>query len=231
MAAGITHEINQPLNAIRLATDGIQLWKAKYDKPLPEMFEDLIGDISQGVQRVSKIVEHMRSFWMRPEADKFQSVNLNDAISRALALLTSQMQNHFISLDLQLSEEPLFVRADSIQLEQIINNLTINAIHALDTVENEDKQIQIRTQRDGEFVLFQVTDNGPGFPNLEDSNALFDPFYSTKGPGKGMGLGLAIVKMFVDRFHGKIIPENLESGGARLTVRFPETQAAQEMEA
>jgi PAS domain S-box-containing protein len=219
IAAGITHEINQPLNAIRLGADGMNLWRQQHPDALPKIVTELMSDISEGVRRVSQIVDHMRSYWISPHSGQFEAIELNRAVSSALALVTNQMQNHFISLDLSLCRDDLLLKADPVQLEQIVNNLVVNAIHALDEVEREDKTIRVQTLSQDNTALLRVSDNGPGLPEHERTADLFDPFYSTKGPGKGMGLGLAIVKMFVDRFGGDIRAFNGDEG-ATFEVTF-----------
>ncbi len=220
MAAGITHEINQPLNAIRLSADGIILWSKKNPGSFPEFLLNLIMEISSGSKRISKIVEHMRSFWATPTPKTPVKVDLNEALQDALELITRQIKNHQIELDLQLFKGSLPVLGDSVQMQQIINNLLINAIHALDEVERKNKRIRITTRQDREHITLEVSDNGPGLPN-QLPEQLFGPFYSTRNPGKGMGLGLAIVKMFVDRFNGNIEACNNDDGGATFTIRFP----------
>lgn len=225
IAAGITHEINQPLNVIRLGADGIKMWAQKYLVEKPELVMELITDITEGVVRVSKIIDHMRSYWLAPSRELQEPVDLNECIRKALALTTTQMQMHFISLDLRLHDSPLPVLADGVQLEQIVNNLVINAIHALDEEDRPDKCIRVETENGKEKVILRIIDNGPGFPESLAPEELFDPFYSTKSPGKGTGLGLAIVRMFVDRFEGKITVDHVQPHGAQFTVQLPLFQA------
>lgn len=220
MAAGITHEINQPLNTIRLSADGIILWSEQNPGGVPEFLLNLIKEVSGGSKRISNIVEHMRSFWVTPTQKIQVKIELNKALQDALELITRQIKNHQIELDLQLYQKSLPLLGDSVQLQQIINNLVINAIYALDEVERADKKISVVTRQDDNCIILEVRDNGPGLPT-ESQDQLFDPFYSTRNPGKGMGLGLAIVKMFVDRLNGKIEVCNNENAGSTFTVYFP----------
>ncbi len=223
MAAGITHEINQPLNAIRLSADGIILWNQQNPGNFPDFLLNLIKEISAGSKRISEIIEHMRSFWSNPAHKAPVLIDLNEALREALELITRQIKNHQITLDLNLNRHPMLISGDALQMQQIISNLVTNAIHALDESTQKDKLIRITTsQVDSEMVL-EVYDNGPGLPE-QAQDKLFDPFYSTRSPGKGMGLGLAIVSMFVDRFNGTIEAHNNEEGGAIFTVRFPAVQ-------
>ncbi|MCF7809916.1 PhnD/SsuA/transferrin family substrate-binding protein [bacterium] len=220
MSAGITHEINQPLNAIRLSADGILLWNEQNPGSVPEFLLNLIREISDGSKRISDIVEHMRNFWVTRDTGTLVRIELNEIIQGALELITRQIKNHQIELSLNLSNKPLPSLGDSVKLQQIINNLVVNAIYALDEVERAEKRISVTTRQDESFVILEVSDNGPGLPT-ESQDQLFDPFYSTRNPGKGMGLGLAIVKMFVDRLNGKIEARNNNNEGSTFTVYFP----------
>lgn len=220
MAAGITHEINQPLNAIRLSADGIILWNDQNPGSVPQFLLNLIREVSDGSKRISEIVEHMRSFWVTPSQKDPVLIDLNVTLHDALELITRQIKNHQINLDLQLSAKPLHFLGDTVQVQQIINNLVINAIYALDETDRADKRICITTRQDGNSIALEISDNGPGLPTLSQEQ-LFDPFYSTRNPGKGMGLGLAIVMMFVERLNGKIEAFNDDNEGAVFRVYFP----------
>jgi two-component system C4-dicarboxylate transport sensor histidine kinase DctB len=101
----------------------------------------------------------------------------------------------------------------------VIINLTVNAMHALDDVESDDKRITFVTMQQDACALLRIIDNGPGLQRTDEG--LYDPFYSTKKPGKGMGLGLAIVKQIIDNANGTIEATNTEQGGAQFTITLP----------
>ncbi|MDP8205120.1 MAG: PhnD/SsuA/transferrin family substrate-binding protein [Candidatus Electryonea clarkiae] len=220
MAAGITHEINQPLNAIRLSADGIILWSEKNPSSFPDFLLNLIKEISSGSKRISEIIEHMRSFWVTPVPQKPVEIDMNEVLQDALELIARQIKNHQIELIMNCDSSSLKLLGDPVQFQQIINNLVINAIYALDEVERTDKKIRINTKMVDKTVILEISDNGPGLSTLSEDE-LFDPFYSTRIPGKGMGLGLAIVKMFVNRFNGKIEACNNKDAGATFSLYFP----------
>ncbi len=220
LAAGITHEINQPLNAIRLSSEGIDLWRDQHPGEIPDFVSEMLREVSGGSERIASIIDHMRSYWQAPQPGQLDTVDLNLAVKNALALVTRQVQNHAIRIDLNLAGTPILVQGNPVQMEQIINNLVVNAIHALDEVERPVKRIRLFTGIEGKQAVIEIADNGPGLPTtiMDD---LFDPFYSTRQPGKGMGLGLAIVHMFVKQYQGRITPRNLERGGAAFRLLFP----------
>jgi C4-dicarboxylate-specific signal transduction histidine kinase/ABC-type uncharacterized transport system substrate-binding protein len=220
MASGITHEINQPLNAIKVISDGILYWYRKNKDVLPTGFIDKIRNISQGSERIKDIIQHMRLFWATPKKDTEEIVNLNDAVESSLSLIQQQLISHGIETKIELHDGGLSIKGNYIQCEQVIINLISNAINALDESGNEGKELIITTKKDEDSIFLVVSDNGVGLPDGAGEE-LFDPFYSSKKPGDGMGLGLAIVKNIVQKFSGAIEAKNNETGGASFIVTFP----------
>lgn len=161
----------------------------------------------------------MRSFWIEPNKEGIKSVNLNTAIEKAVSLVSQKLQSSEIQLKIFATEPELFVYANPIQLELIINNLIINASHSLNEAKPKDKWIKVNAFKDSKAVYLEISDNGKGLPEV-DTQKLFDPFFSTRKPQEGTGLGLAIVKMFVDRFGAKVSARNLPGAGAIFTVQF-----------
>jgi signal transduction histidine kinase len=228
MAAGITHEINQPLNAIKVTADSIQYWHKRNPGVLPDMFVDQLNIISKSVERIVEIIQHMRTFWVVPHASETGIVDMNKVVKKALSLTGRQLHAHGIRERLSMDTKPVTVEGNRVHFEQIIINLVVNAVHALDEQDNGnnpnygDKEIKITTRRLGEQVELVIEDNGPGLPT-EDPEKLFDPFFSTYNGsgGEGMGLGLAIVKRYIDRYGGTIDARNIKSSGAVFTIKFP----------
>lgn len=220
MAAGITHEINQPLNAIKVSAEGVLFWHKRNPNSLPEMFIEELKQISKAADRIDEIIQHMRTFWVSPESKKIIEVNLNEAVQNALSLVETQLNSHGIIKEESYADRRLMIKANQVHIEQIVINLVVNAMHSLDETSRKDKKIWINTRReDGEAIL-EISDNGVGIPE-NAGDTIYDPFYSTKQPGEGMGLGLAIVKRFIDKFNGSITVENNETGGACFTIKFP----------
>ncbi|MCA9787052.1 MAG: tetratricopeptide repeat protein, partial [Candidatus Cloacimonetes bacterium] len=181
MGAGITHEINQPLNAITINADGM-LFKDDREKVLPREYRESVEQIHQAAMRIDEIVKHMRSFWSRPDYLKHVSFDLNEGIENALGMIRRQVASHGIALDTSLCKGPVPVLGISIHLQQIVINLVINAMHSLDNKPSGEKRITLTTSRDHACARLRVCDTGEGLPaGVEDR--IFDPFYSTRPAG------------------------------------------------
>ncbi len=220
MAASITHEINQPLNAIKVTADSIQYWHKRNPGVLPEIFINQLNIISRSVNRIVEIIQHMRSFWVVPHTPGVSAININKAVKNALSLTQQQLLSHGIQERLNLGTDSLTVKGNLVHFEQIIVNLLVNAIHALEEQGRQNREIRIMTRKQEQWVELVIEDNGPGLP-IEDPQKLFDPFFSTHRSGEGMGLGLAIVKRYVDFYNGFIEARNKADAGAVFTIKFP----------
>ncbi|MCE5270531.1 PAS domain S-box protein [bacterium] len=220
MAGGITHEINQPLNAIKLTADSVVLWIQRNPVEIPGKMVEKFKKVSEHVSRIDEIIKHMRQFWVAPTQSPPGVFDLHDTVCSALDLIENQIGSHGIHLETVYCREPLKVQGARINLEQIVINLVVNAMQALDETSRNDKFILVKTVRVGDKVRIEVRDNGPGFP-AEMADRLFDPFYSTKKPGQGTGLGLAIVKRFVDEMRGRVEAAPVPEGGAVFSVMLP----------
>jgi C4-dicarboxylate-specific signal transduction histidine kinase len=121
---------------------------------------------------------------------------------------------------MDLAPQQIVVKANKLQIEQIVLNLVTNAIHALQRKSTAKKEILIKTTLSDSQSVLIVSDNGIGLPTTKPEE-LFNPFFATRKSGEGMGLGLAIVKMFVDRYKGEIEVTTNDQGGATFTIRFP----------
>ncbi|MDP8207193.1 MAG: PAS domain-containing sensor histidine kinase [Candidatus Electryonea clarkiae] len=220
MAGGITHEINQPLNVIALHAGTI---KYIFEHSLEISDEEkmaLVNDILGSTGRISNIIKQMRSFWTAPIDSEQNEIDLNLSIENSLQLTNNQLLSHSIRKIIDLSEQELPIHGNTLQIEQVIINMIVNSIHALDESSAPDKWIRIQTKHEADFAVVTIIDNGIGLPEDSDER-LFDPFYSTGKSKEGTGLGLAIVKMFVDKFNGKVTGKNNEWGGATFQVSFP----------
>jgi len=226
MAAGITHEINQPLNAIKVTADSIQYWHKRNPGILPESFVDQLNIITRSVQRIVEIIQHMRAFWVVPQTPGISEIDINQAVNNAVALTRQQILAHGIQYRLNLDSDcsHLTFKGNLIHIEQIIVNIIVNAIHALDGQDRQNKEIEVVTRRHEQWVALEIEDNGPGLPSV-DIDKLFDPFFSTNNSGEGMGLGLAIVKRYIDTYNGVIEARNNPDSGAVFTIKFPVSQS------
>ena len=220
MAAGITHEINQPLNVIKVTADSIQYWHKKNRKALPSSFIKQLKNISQSVNRIVQIIQHMRNFWVVPDNPKVSEINLNQAVKNAIVLLQQQLKFHRIEDTIAAARDPILIKCNLIHLEQIIINIITNAIQALKEVNRPKKKIWVFTSVMDGSAMLTIVDNGPGIPEMEVEK-LLDPFYTTKQNGQSMGLGLAIVKNYLNKYNGEIDLQINEMGGTTVKVGFP----------
>lgn len=220
IAAGITHEINQPLSAVQVHANTLLYLIEEKKYILPAPFGKIFKEISEGINRINGIIQHMRSFWQSPDSEPMENVNLNEAIQSALSLTGRKALSHSIKLKMELTSEQVLIEANKLQVEQIIINLVTNAIHSLDKKSSPKKEILIETSVSDENVVLKIYDNGIGLPT-DKYEDMFNPFYSTEKHGEGMGLGLAIVKMYADKFKGEIEARGNQEGGATFIIRFP----------
>ncbi|TVM17133.1 hypothetical protein DPQ33_10080 [Oceanidesulfovibrio indonesiensis] len=234
LAGGIAHEINQPLNALRLYVSSLDMLVRQNEHVDRSFVEKRLGLILKECDKINEIIVHMRSL-VRQETRGLSRVDLNQALESALSLVTAQLKSHDIVLSLDLEENLPAVHANPVQVEQVVINLVVNAMNALDDhdvhngkigagiypcadVELPEKFVYIRTHREADLIVLSVQDNGPGFAGMEDR--LFDPFFTTKDPGKGMGLGLSIVHTMVRSWDAEICAGQSQWGGAAFTVRM-----------
>ena len=220
MAAGIAHELNQPLNTIRVVTDGF-LFGRNEGWPLdPAELFDGLEMISRQVARMDKVIRNIRNFAREGRDFEGESVRVNEAIENVFSMIGRQIEAHGIRVEKDLDPELPRIRASLNGLEQVVMNLIVNARQALDESAVDPKRLWIRTESRVGAIRIEVSDNGGGVPKhlLE---RIFDPFFTTKTTGKGTGLGLSISQSIISRFGGRIEGHNNESGGATFLVTVP----------
>ncbi len=220
MAAGIAHEINQPLNAIKISSDSA-LFKSKNDgNELDETYISKLKSISEGVDRISVIINNMRNFWILPDDTNIDIIDLNEAAEAAINLLRPRMDKNKIELIFDRPDKPVQIKAVLVHLEQIVLNLLSNSIKSLISSEAGGKIIKIKVGFENNMTILSVEDNGPGLNDLTIEE-LADPFFSTGKNGEGTGLGLAIVTHYMKKYKGNIRAYNNENGGASFILEFP----------
>ncbi len=220
MSAGFAHEIRQPLNSIKILTDGILYWH-KRGRPLDndKIIENL-QKVSAQVTRIDEIIKYMRSFARAEHMAKNEPCSLNDAVGSAMGMLSRQFSSHGIAVDIELLQDLPVILGSANRLEEIAINLLVNAMQALDGAGKTEKEITCRTGRAGETVFLEVSDNATGIAE-EARDKIFEPFFSTKQAGVGMGLGLPIVQSVVASLNGQIEVGNNEKSGASFKISFP----------
>jgi PAS domain S-box-containing protein len=225
LTASLAHELNQPLTAIasnaaagrRMLGQGL---------PDPEMFAELLADVSADARRAGDIIHGIHHFVRKGEGTR-GAVNLNEIVREVLRLLHSDLLGRETTVRTDLPPGLPAVEADPVHLQQVLVNLLMNSLEAMQSTPAERRRIVISTSCDADsFVLVSVRDHGGGLPqdNLEK---IFDHFYSTKP--NGMGMGLTIVRSIVEGHGGNLIAENTEEG-ARVSFRLPVARKAESQE-
>ena len=221
MAAGIAHEINQPLVGVRGLAEHILLGLERGWDSSGETLRSRVEKIIQQADRMDHIVEHVRMFAREGDRATFEQVAVNDVAESAAALLTSPFRQEGVRLDTELGTELPPVHANAFSLEEVLINLLNNARDAeLDRPEVESPRVLLQTQVQGQNVQIAVIDRGIGIPK-EYSDRIFDPFFTTKDPNKGSGLGLAISRNIVDDFGGKLEIRSTPDKGCTALISLP----------
>ncbi len=223
LAAGISHEINQPLTALKVKIDSMLYWR-ELSGTIPQ--EDLEKDlrfVAQQTERIDDIIKHMRALARQEKSHEPENVDLNLVVGDVLPLLRQRISAHGIQIVQSLDESLPAVRGHRTLLQQVVINLVVNAIHALDDISGGPKVIIITTGSIGADSYLEVVDNGPGIPP-EHLGQIFDPFFTTRIGSEGMGLGLSICHNIITGLGGVITVENVSNGGARFLVSIPVAQ-------
>lgn len=211
MSASVSHELNQPLAAMKtyLAGARLLLQRKRTDEALSsfQRIDDLI-------ERMGAITRQLKSY-ARKGGQAFEPLDFRQSVSSALTMMEPQLKNRPVTVTRSVPPDPVHVMGDRIRLEQVIINLLRNALDA--TKDEENAQIDLMLSA-GETATLTVRDNGHG---IEDLDALFEPFYTTKPPGDGVGLGLAISSSIVSDLGGRLTARNAEEGGAVFEVQLP----------
>ncbi|WP_226553277.1 sensor histidine kinase [Celeribacter naphthalenivorans] len=220
MSAGISHELNQPLMAIRSFAENAQ---AFLERENPAKAADNLGRISELARRMGRIIKNLRAF-ARQEPETITDVELTSVIEAALEMTQAKISNAGVTLD-WTPEKQIWVRGGEVRLQQVVMNLLSNAVDAMkisSETEEDDKRIEIRLTP-GEPTRLTIADTGPG---ISEPEKIFDPFYTTKevGASEGMGLGLSISYGLVQSFGGRIRGENRSGGGAVFTIELQPAQ-------
>ncbi|WP_397543127.1 sensor histidine kinase [Roseovarius salis] len=211
MSAAVSHELNQPLAAMKTYLAGARLL---LNRNRPEEALASFQRIDDLLERMGKITRQLKSY-ARQSGDEFRPVNLSEALNSALSMMEPQLRQREVKINLTLPDEPVIVMGDQVRIEQVMVNLLRNALDATQNVPDAAIDILLAV---GETAVLTVRDNGPG---IEDIENLFEPFYTTKHPGEGVGLGLAISSGLVAEMGGRLTARNATDGGAVFEMQVP----------
>ena len=211
MSAAVSHELNQPLAAMKtyLAGARLLLRRNRPDEALSAFHR--IDDL---IERMGAITRQLKSF-ARKGQEQLSPVDMSEALASSLAMMEPQLKSRRVKITKILPDGPVRVMGDRMRIEQVLVNLLRNALDATKSV--DDPQVEIILAA-GETATLTVRDNGTG---IEELDALFEPFYTTKLPGDGVGLGLAISSGIVSELGGRLTARNGEDGGAVFEMQLP----------
>jgi signal transduction histidine kinase len=229
MAAGIAHELNQPLVGVR---GFAELILYRMDNGL-EISKDVIrkntATIVEQADRMVHIINHVRLFARDADSIETSIVDLNDVVCSGTSMLMAQFNSHGVLIEKDLSPHELPVQVNPFSVEEVIFNLLSNARHSLgekkETAGDEYRPcVRVITRKlavnGSDVVTLKIADNGTGIPG-HAAEKIFDPFFTTKDPDKGTGLGLSICKSIVESFQGQIQFDTAENEGTSFEIVFP----------
>ncbi|MCP9450494.1 MAG: ATP-binding protein, partial [Nitrospira sp.] len=210
LAAGVAHEINNPLGGILNC-----LYNLRKGGISPARQEEYWASMEHGVRRVQKIVRQLLDFSQQHEPE-FSPADINQLVERVLTLTTHLFAPNRIALETELGIGLPNVMVDSHMIEQVLMNLILNAVQAM----KKGGVLTIRTSVDEGICRVEVRDTGSGIPP-SILPRVFDPFFTTKGEGEGTGLGLSVNLGIVERHGGKILVDSEVGKGTTFTLCLP----------
>lgn len=218
MAAGLAHEVNNPL---QLITDQADWIRELLDEEEPakvchlDEYRKSAEKIKLHVSRASNVTHRLLGFSRKMEAEK-GAVNVNQLVDEVITFVVNEAVINNITINKHMQDDIPVIMTDSAQLQQVFLNILNNSMDAID----KNGVIDITTRADGRNIIIEFQDSGPGIP-AEIMDHIFDPFFTTKEPGKGTGLGLSISYHIIQTLGGKIDVRNRKEGGAVFTLLLP----------
>jgi len=211
MSAAVSHELNQPLAAMKTYLAGARLLIAR---ERPDEAVVAVQRIDGLIERMAAITKQLKSY-ARKGKDSLEPVDIKDAVLSSLSMMEPQLRQRQVIITRTLPDQPVMIYGDRMRLEQVIINLLRNALDATKMALEPSVEILLVQ---GDVARLSVRDNGSG---IEDLDELFEPFYTTKQAGDGTGLGLAISSGIVNDFGGRLTARNSDKGGAVFEVELP----------
>ncbi|CUH53584.1 sensor histidine kinase [Shimia marina] len=211
MSAAVSHELNQPLAAMKTYLAGARLLVSRNR---PDEALTSFQRIDDLIERMGAITKQLKSY-ARKGGDEFHPVDMGDAVASALSMMEPQLRQRQVRISKIVPTEQVRVMGDRVRIEQVMINLLRNALDATEPVSDPEIEILLAA---GETATLTVRDNGPGIDDLDN---LFEPFFTTKQPGEGVGLGLAISSGIVNDLGGRLTARNGQGRGAVFEVQLP----------
>ncbi|RJR17165.1 MAG: GHKL domain-containing protein [Desulfobacteraceae bacterium] len=222
----VAHQLNQPLNAIKMGSDFIQMMIERRENIPEQTLSEVAAQISEQVDRASLIIHRLREFGQRSDAAT-ATTNVNEAVRDVLGLMEHQFALQNTAVVLNLAEPLPPVRANRNRLKQVIFNLLTNAWEAMEEKKgtpaaSQPNILKIHSFRDNNRIWVSISDTGSGMSGQEKER-VFEPFFTTKEKGEGRGLGLAIALGIMRDYGGRIQLESQKWKGTTVTLDFPLT--------
>ena len=211
LAAGINHELNQPLAAIRAYAENARAFLARSRQ---DAADANLAQVVELTERMADISAQLRQF-SRKSGGTLTTVSVQACIDYALRLYQARLRSSNVEVIRRWTDEEVWVHADLVRLEQVLVNLIGNALQAM--ADTSDPQLTLAIDADDRHVRISVADTGPGIPEQHLSR-IFEPFFTTKTPGSGLGLGLSISSRIIDDLGGRLDAANLTGAGALFTI-------------
>jgi len=217
LAASIAHEVNQPLMAIVTNAESCLLWLTK-ERPNCEKAREAAERIVKNGHRAGDVVKSIRAL-VQKSSPQMVALDLNQVIGDTLDLMQSELRRHGVSVETRLTNSLGLIKGDRTQLQQVIVNLVVNAIEAMDTSTTSVRTLRVigESERNG-ASLISIADSGPGI-DAEMLDRIFDPMFTTKAAG--MGLGLSICRSIVEGHGGKLWASSNPAGGSIFRFNVP----------
>jgi PAS domain S-box-containing protein len=217
LASALAHEINQPLGAILRNAEAAELFMQDKSPDLDEI-RAILADIRKDDQRAGSVIDRMRGLLKRQNLDK-RPVDVGELLDGVAALVRSDAAARHIKLELAVADRLPHVLGDLVHLQQVLLNLMVNGMDALDGTNEGDRRVRVTAALDGpKTIEITVSDSGPGIP-ADQLTHIFDPFFTTKP--HGMGMGLAISRTIIEAHNGRLWAENQNDGGASFRFTLP----------
>jgi two-component system sensor kinase FixL len=226
LASSLAHEINQPLGAILRNAEAAELFMQNGSPDLDEI-RAILSDIREDDQRAGKVIDRMRGLLNKHDLDT-RPLDVRELVGDVAALVRVDAAVRQVNLKLDVPSDLPFVRGDRVHLQQVLLNLVLNGMDALNSERREDRRVSVTARLDGpQSVEITVSDAGHGIP-ADKLAHLFEPFFTTKP--NGMGMGLPISRTIVEAHGGRLWAENNNVAGAafRFTLPIMEKEAAAE---
>ncbi len=217
LTASIAHEVNQPLTAMVSNAEAGRRWLDR-DSPDVDQARLALERILKDGRRAGEVTQRVRALLNKGEGQR-NAVDVNDVVNEAITLLQHELSSQKVSLRAELAADLPLVYADRIQLQQVLINLIINGVEAMQSIADRPRELTVRSHVDNERVaVVEVKDSGVGI-SAEDAGRLFEAFFTTKS--SGMGMGLSICRSIIQDHGGRLSASGNAGPGATFTIELP----------